>query len=72
MTGQRDGGASTPDESSAERLTRNLNELLQELRVTQTGAQILTGFMLTVPFSARFEDLDTLQRRATWLYSASP
>ena len=37
-----------PDESEAERLTRNLNELLQELRVTQTGIQILTGFLLTL------------------------
>jgi hypothetical protein len=45
-----------------ERLTRNLNELLQELRVTQTGVQILTGFLLTVPFSNRFADLDDLQR----------
>ena len=51
-----------PDENEAERLTRNLNELLQELRVTQTGIQILTGFLLTLPFSQRFKDLDALQR----------
>ncbi len=50
------------DESEDERLTRNLNELLQELRVTQTGIQILTGFLLTVPFSSRFDELDTVQR----------
>ena len=31
------------DESESQRLTRNLNELLQELRVTQTGVQILTA-----------------------------
>src|SRR5687767_1763449 len=31
-------------ETEEEKLTRNLNELLQELRVTQTGVQILTGF----------------------------
>jgi len=53
-----------PDESEAERLTRNLNELLQELRVTQTGIQILTGFLLTLPFSQRFQDLDATQRGA--------
>ena len=47
---------------SDERLTRNWSELLQELRVTQTGAQILTGFLLTVPFSSRFEVLDATQR----------
>lgn len=42
-------------------LDRNWNELLQELRVAQTGVQILTGFLLTVPFSSRFEELDDLQ-----------
>ena len=46
----------------AERLTRNWDELLQELRVVQTGTQILTGFLLTVPFSSRFEDLTDQQR----------
>src|ERR671920_158779 len=50
------------DESESERLTRNLNELLQELRVTQTGVQILTGFLLTLPFTDRFKTLDTLQK----------
>lgn len=48
---------------SEERITRNWNELLQEIRVTQTGVQILTGFLLTVPFSQRFPELDTLQVR---------
>ncbi len=46
----------------AERRTRNWEELLQELRVVQTGTQILTGFLLTVPFSSRFEDLTDQQR----------
>lgn len=44
-------------------LDRNLAELLQELRVMQTGGQILTGFLLTVPFSARFGDLTQSQQR---------
>ena len=52
------------DESDSERLTRNLNELLQELRVTQTGVQILTGFLLTLPFTSRFATLDRVQRGA--------
>jgi hypothetical protein len=43
-------------------IDRNWNELLQEIRVTETGVQILTGFLLTVPFSQRFADLDHLQR----------
>jgi hypothetical protein len=52
------------EESAAERLTRNWGELLQELRVTQTGVQVLTGFLLTVPFSSRFGQLTQLQRTA--------
>jgi thiosulfate reductase cytochrome b subunit len=57
-------GARDEDESESERLTRNLNELLQELRVTQTGVQILTGFLLTLPFTNRFASLDDVQRYA--------
>jgi hypothetical protein len=60
MTFDRD--AARDDESVHEQLTRNWNELLQELRVTQTGVQILTGFLLTVPFTDRFTDLTTTQR----------
>ncbi|UJP41753.1 DUF6328 family protein [Cellulomonas palmilytica] len=43
-------------------MDRNWDELLQELRVTQTGAQILTGFLLTIPFQQRFGDLDAYQQ----------
>ena len=49
-------------ETFAERADRNWDELVQELRVTQTGAQILVGFLLTVPFQQRFATLDTYQR----------
>jgi hypothetical protein len=49
------------NETEAERLDRNWNELLQELRVLQTGTQILTGFLLTVAFQSRFEDLNPFQ-----------
>lgn len=48
-------------------LTRNWNELLQELRVVQTGVQVLTGFLVTVPFSPAFERLGTVDR---WIYLA--
>lgn len=44
-------------------LTQNWEELLQEIRVMQTGVQILTGFLLTLPFTSRFPDLDSLQVR---------
>ncbi|MBF4572350.1 sodium:proton antiporter [Herbiconiux sp. VKM Ac-1786] len=50
------------DESENERLDRNWNEMLQELRVIQTGTQILTGFLLAAAFQSRFEDLDDYQR----------
>lgn len=49
-------------ESPTERADRNWGELLQELRVMQTGTQILTGFLLTLPFQSRFADLDSYQR----------
>ena len=44
-------------ETEAQRLDRNWSSLLQELRVTQTGVQLLTGFLLTLPFQARFSTL---------------
>ena len=49
------------DETETERLDRNWNEILQELRVIQTGTQILTGFLLTLAFQQRFTDLDAYQ-----------
>jgi hypothetical protein len=45
------------DESPAERIDRNWTELLQEVRVVQTGVQLLTGFLLTLPFTDRFHQL---------------
>ena len=44
-------------------LDRNWNELLQELRVMQTGVQITTAFLMTLPFQSRFEELNSLQIR---------
>ena len=49
------------NETPTERMDRNWAELLQELRVVQTGVQLLTAFLLTVPFQARFEELDRYQ-----------
>jgi hypothetical protein len=49
------------DETQTERLDRNWAQLLQELRVTQTGTQILTGFLLTLAFQQRFTQLSELQ-----------
>ena len=51
------------DESEEERLDRQWNEMLQELRVVQTGVQLLSGFLLTLPFTTKFDDLDVWQVR---------
>jgi hypothetical protein len=50
------------DETETERLDRNWGDLLQELRVMQTGAQLTAGFLLTLPFQTEFAKLDTYQR----------
>lgn len=55
--------ASDPrDESVEERDDRNLAELLQELRVAGLGVQVLFGFLLSLPFTNRFDRLSQGQR----------
>ena len=49
-------------ESAAERANRELIELLNELRVALPGVQVLFAFLLTVPFTQRFEDITADQR----------
>jgi hypothetical protein len=49
-------------ETERDRWNRNFNDLLQELRVAQTGVQILFAFLLTLPFSARFGATTEFQR----------
>ncbi|MGW4049686.1 DUF6328 family protein [Streptomyces sp. NPDC004779] len=49
-------------ESREERADRRWNELLQELRVAQTGTQILFGFLVAVVFQPRFTELGTTDR----------
>ena len=50
-------------ETQNERLDRNWNEILQELRVTQTGTQILTGFLLAIAFQPTFDELEAYQQQ---------
>jgi hypothetical protein len=50
------------DESKAERLDRNLQELLGELRVILPGVQVLFAFLLVAPFNQRFADITTFQK----------
>jgi Family of unknown function (DUF6328) len=61
-------------ETELQRLDRNFNELLQELRVAQTGVQILFAFLLTLAFTQRFSTVTGFQRGlyyATLLASAA-
>ncbi|MBW1603323.1 hypothetical protein JJV70_14680 [Streptomyces sp. JJ66] len=53
---------SVRNETPVERDDRNFAELLQELRVIQTGVQILFAFLLTLAFTPRFPELDDVQR----------
>ncbi|MCW2863201.1 MAG: hypothetical protein JWP48_4909 [Actinoallomurus sp.] len=62
MTDTHDSTDGDRDESSLERWDRNFIELLQELRVAQTGVQILFAFLLTLPFTNRFGDISSLDK----------
>jgi predicted neutral ceramidase superfamily lipid hydrolase len=54
-------------ETKAERIDRELIELLNELRVALPGVQVLFAFLLTVPFSQRFTAIDSTQKTAFYL-----
>ena len=50
------------NETELERCDRNLVELLQEVRVVQTGVQVLFAFLLTAPLAPRFPELSEFQK----------
>jgi hypothetical protein len=50
-------------EDPDERANRELIELLNELRVALPGVQVLFAFLLTIPFTQRFTELDAGDRR---------
>ena len=52
-----------PGESGKERVDRELIELLQELRVSTTGIQVLFAFLLILPFQQRFSEVGPLGYR---------
>jgi Family of unknown function (DUF6328) len=56
---QRDDGR---EETEKERLDRNLQELLGELRVALPGVQVLFAFLLVVPFQQSFANITNFQR----------
>jgi hypothetical protein len=49
-------------ESEKQRLDRNLDQLMTQLRVAMPGVQILFGFLLSVPFASRFDQTTPFQR----------
>jgi phosphatidylserine synthase len=51
-------------ETEKERVDRELIEFLNEVRVVLPGVQVLFAFLLTLPFSGRFEDIDGVERFA--------
>jgi hypothetical protein len=59
---ERAVGRYSRDETEAARLDRNYAEMLQELRVAETGVQILFAFLLTIAFQQRFSSVSTFQR----------
>lgn len=61
MSSSPDAQPDGRDETASERSDRNWSEILQELRITQTGSQIISGFLLTVAFQPRFVQLDGAQ-----------
>ncbi|CAM5632387.1 hypothetical protein GCM10010222_34760 [Streptomyces tanashiensis] len=50
------------NETEEERADRRWTELIQEIRVAQTGVQVLLGFLLTVAFTPHFQTLHQTDR----------
>lgn len=61
---EREKPDSGRDETEEERLDRNLNEMLQELRVALPGVQVLFAFLLAVPFAQGWEKITGFQKGA--------
>jgi len=61
-------------ETDEERVDRNLQEMLGELRVALPGVQVLFAFLLVVPFNQRFGEVTDFQKTvyfATLLFTAA-
>ena len=52
------------DIADRDELRKRYEVLLQEMRVSLPGVQVLSAFLLTAPFSQRFDELDEWGRRA--------
>src|SRR5687768_9454434 len=67
MPEQEDKG---PDqqEGNGEKSDKDLNDLLQEIRVLLQGVQVMTAFLVILPFSQGFDKLNEIQK---WVYIAT-
>lgn len=54
--------AGESEETPNQRLARNINDLLSELRVAQAGVQILFGFLLSVVFTSLFREASGFEK----------
>src|SRR4051794_20161223 len=61
-TAQQEWNERVRGETAIQQIDRNYVELLQEVRVAQTGVQILFAFLLGLAFTQRFDALDVAQR----------
>ncbi|UJA21365.1 hypothetical protein HJD18_14845 [Thermoleophilia bacterium SCSIO 60948] len=61
------GKIDRPDEDERARLDRNLDQLMQGLRVALPGVQVLFAFLLILPFQERFEEVTEFQRTTYFL-----
>lgn len=57
VTAEGEGRRRGRNETEEERADRMWSDLIQEVRVAQTGVQILFGFLLTVVFQAKYAQL---------------
>ena len=62
-----ESGPPVPWEAEKERLDRNLEEMLRELRLAIPGVTVLLGFLLALPFQARFSEVTAFQEAVYFL-----
>ena len=61
--GNQDGQAKNDDHDE-----EDLNDLLQELRILLQGVQVLTAFLVILPFNQGFEKIEEIEK---WVYLAT-
>ncbi len=66
-TTRRHDDALDGEQQDQDETDRELDEILSELRVVLPGVTVLFAFLLTVPFTGKFPDIDTLDRAAYFL-----